>query len=148
MPRYIKILDQLLQSIPRADDGSPTDLQFALLQNLVDEIPITEICAAIYERYNPEIHDRHLLAMIFSMLIWHSSEHDLAVSDFMSGWLESDDPVKIGILISRCIEWFPFCTPEKTLEGSGWLANKFPEFKDDCNFWHEMAMGEIIRKKP
>lgn len=146
MLSHLEIIDKLLDSKPD-EDNSPTEWQFDQLQILVDEIPITEICSAIYERYNPAAHDRNILAMIFSMLIWHSSEHDLAVSDFMHGWLDSNDSAKIGISVSRFLEWYPFGTPEKTLEDIDCIAQKYPEFKNDCEFWKEMASKELIHQK-
>lgn len=146
MLSHLEIINKLLESKPN-EENSPTDWQFDQLQILVDEIPITEICSAIYGRYNPATHDRNILAMIFSMLVWHSSEHDLAVLDFMHGWLDSNDSAKVGISVSRFLEWYPFGTPEHTLAGMKCIAQKYPEFKDDCEFWQQMASEDLSRTK-
>lgn len=141
------MIEEFLKSRKITGEDGPSDWHFLQLGKIANEFKKEEICSEIMENYNPELHDRHQVACLFSMLIWQSAEHDLAVSEFFDNWESSGDMKLIGVCISNQLEWFPFKTPERTLQGIQLIMKQYPEFKEDCEYWERTAKQEIERAK-
>ena len=142
MQRNSPIIEFLLSKEIKPSDAI-SKVQWDLVDKIVAEYNPSEISDAVYTVYKKGDFSRHQVATLFSMIVWHSSDYDLAVGDFFTNKLKHLDSVDFGLLISRRLEWFPFGTPSETLKEILVYRKQYPQFNKDFEYWVEQSYKNL-----
>lgn len=138
------MIKEFLESEKIDKEKGPTDWHFAQLDKIVQENSRDEICQRILNVYQPNLHDRDQVTELFNMLIWVNSEMDLEISRFFEDQIEN--PKLIEVRLSPKLEWFPFGTPEQTLNWIHKHRTDFPGLTKELDYWEAKSLENVKTK--
>ncbi|MEM6524323.1 MAG: hypothetical protein AAF693_11040 [Bacteroidota bacterium] len=137
------MIKEFLES-EKIDEKGPTDWHFAQLDKIVQEYKLEDLCQQILNEYELNFHDRDQVTELFNMLIWVNSEMDLEISRFFRDQIKNRK--LINVRLSPKLEWFPFGTPEQTLNWINKRRTEFPELTKELNYWEERSVEDLKTK--
>ena len=138
------MIKEFLESEKIDKEKGPTDWHFTQLDKIVQKYSRDGICQRILNEYQPNLHDRDQATELFNMLIWVNSEMDLEISRFFKDQIENAK--LLTIRLSPRLEWFPFGTPEQTLNWIKKRRTEFPELTEELDYWEETSLQNLKTK--
>ena len=117
-----------LESISR--EAGHFDESFNLVDKLIQEYGEERIATHLYAEIDESV-DWAIIADLFGILVWSTSDNGRGLSQETEQWLvQADDPRKIKIALN--LDVCPFLERKKMESVLNRVANKYPQLANEC----------------
>ncbi|MEW6129431.1 MAG: hypothetical protein AB1757_20490 [Acidobacteriota bacterium] len=125
-----RILQDTLAMI-KAERGGSGSERFALVDKLLLEYGENNLAERLYNDIPPEW-TWGIVADLFAILIWSTSDNGHALTNVTDQWLEQGDDLR-KIQIALHLDTYPFLQRDKMNSVLSSLATRYPIVADRCN---------------